>query len=197
MIVFCFFFKDFGGPPARKNPCCFLWVFPCFSKTARKRRSGLRGSAKRFPSFEVRCQNQCHAEGGATKRGVSKCEQTQANADKRGQTQTNAEAKTQANASKREQTWTNANKCIRPPLLRFFYNPLCNPLTEVTWKQHPRSIFFVILCSLRCIASCVLGWAFAVALCQLQGQNASSRLQNSTWTSVRTLHGCLETTIVM
>ena len=26
---------------------------------------------------------QCHAEGGATKGGVSKCEQTQTNADKR------------------------------------------------------------------------------------------------------------------
>ena len=66
---------------------------------------------------------QCHAEGGATKGGGSKCEQTQANADKRGQTQANAEAKTQANASKREQTWTNANKRLHPPLLRFFTPP--------------------------------------------------------------------------
>ena len=29
------------------------------------------------------CSIQCHAEGGATKGGVSKCEQTQANADRR------------------------------------------------------------------------------------------------------------------
>ena len=43
---------------------------------------------------------QCHAEGGVTKGGVSKCEQTQTNASKR----------RGANASKREQMWTNANK---------------------------------------------------------------------------------------
>ena len=70
-------------------------------------------------------RTQCHAEGGATKGGVSKCEQTQANADKRGQTQTNAEAKTQANASKRGQTQTNA---YTPPLYCGFLHPLCNPL---------------------------------------------------------------------
>ena len=71
---------------------------------------------------------QCHAEGGATKGGVSKCEQTQAKADKRGQAQANAEAKTQANASKREQTRTNANKRLHPPLLRFFTPPFAIPL---------------------------------------------------------------------
>ena len=71
---------------------------------------------------------QCHAEGGATKGGVSKCEQTQANADKRGQTQANAEAQTQANASKREQTWTNANKRLHPPLLQIFTPPFAIPL---------------------------------------------------------------------
>ena len=74
--------------------------------------------------------DQCHAEGGATKGGVSKCEQTQANADKRGQTQANAEAQTQANASKREQTWTSANKRLHPPLLRFFTPPFAIPLSE-------------------------------------------------------------------
>ena len=66
---------------------------------------------------------QCHAEGGATKGGVSKCEQTRINAEKRWQTQANAEAKTQANASKSEQTWTNENKRLHPPLLRFFTPP--------------------------------------------------------------------------
>ena len=54
------------------------------------------------------CNDQCHAEGGATKGGVSKREQMQTNADKSGQTQANAEAQTQANASKRGQTQTNA-----------------------------------------------------------------------------------------
>ena len=75
-------------------------------------------------------ENQCHAEGGTTKGGVSKCEQTQANADKRGQTQANAEAQTQANASKREQTRTNANKRLHPPLLRFFTPPFAIPLEK-------------------------------------------------------------------
>ena len=80
-------------------------------------------------------ENQCHAEGGATKGGVSKCEQTQANADKRGQTQANAEAQTQANAGKREQTWTNANKRLHPPLLRFFTPPFAIPLENKQKKQ--------------------------------------------------------------
>ena len=78
---------------------------------------------------------QCHAEGGATKGGVSKCEQTQANADKRGQTQANAEAQTQANASKREQTWTNANKRLHPPLLGFFTPPFAIPLKARDWES--------------------------------------------------------------
>ena len=70
---------------------------------------------------------QCHAEGGATKGGVSKCEQTQANASKRRQTRTNASKRRGANASKREQTWTNANKRLHPPLLRFFTPPFAIP----------------------------------------------------------------------
>ena len=77
-------------------------------------------------------ESQCHAEGGATKGGVSKCEQTQANADKRGQTQANAEAKrkqTQASASKRGQTQRNAYT----PLYCGFYDPLCNPLRIETF----------------------------------------------------------------
>ena len=37
-------------------------------------------------SGEIPGKVQCHAEGGATKGGVSKCEQTQTNADKRRQT---------------------------------------------------------------------------------------------------------------
>ena len=46
-----------------------------------------------------------HAQRGATKGGVSKCKQTQTqtNADKRRQTQANAEAKTQTNMDKRKQ----------------------------------------------------------------------------------------------
>ena len=90
---------------------------------------------------------QCHAEGGATKGGVSKCEQTQANADKRGQTQANAEAKTQANASKREQTWTNANKRLHPPLLRFFTPPFAIPLfLHLNWAQFNRRERFWFRC---------------------------------------------------
>ena len=79
---------------------------------------------------------QCHAEGGATKGGVSKCEQMQTNADKRWQTQANAGAKTQANAgtktqanaSKREQTWTNANKRLHPLHCGFLHPPFAIPL---------------------------------------------------------------------
>ena len=47
-------------------------------------------------------------EGGATKGGVSKCEQTQTNADKRKQTQRRKRKQTRANVSKRGQTQTNA-----------------------------------------------------------------------------------------
>ena len=78
---------------------------------------------------ETHKQNsQCHAEGGATKGGVSKCEQTQTNADKRWQTQANAAAKTQANveanASKRGQTQTNA---YTPLYCGFLHPPLQSP----------------------------------------------------------------------
>ena len=73
----------------------------------------------------LRALFQCHAEGGATKGGVSKCEQTQANADKRGETQANAEAQTQrrkrkqarANVDKRKQTLTY------PPFIAVFFTP--------------------------------------------------------------------------
>ena len=61
-----------------------------------------------------------------------------ANADKRRQTQANAEAKTQANASKREQTCTNANKRLHPPLLRFFTPPFAIPLTELVQALQSR-----------------------------------------------------------
>ena len=92
-----------------------------------------------FPLIAVIALGQCHAEGGATEGGVSKCEQTQTNADKRRQTQANVEAKTQANASKREQTWTNANKRLHPPLLRFstppFAIPYWGPFSTVLRRQ--------------------------------------------------------------
>ena len=75
--------------------------------------------------------------GGRNKGGVSRCEQTQTNANKRRQTSTNASKRrgenaskrkqTQANASKRGQTQTNANKRLHPPLLRFFTPPLQSP----------------------------------------------------------------------
>ena len=66
--------------------------------------------------------------GGATKGGVSKCEQTQTNADKRKQTQ--RRKRRGENASKRGQTWTTASKrkqTLTPPFTAVFYTPLCNP----------------------------------------------------------------------
>ena len=81
-----------------------------------------QGADDRQLSDAIPAYNQCHAEGGATKRGVS--EQTQTNADKRWQAQANAKAKTQANASKREQTWTNASKRLHPPLFRKIRAPI-------------------------------------------------------------------------
>ena len=87
--------------------------------------------------FGVSWKGQCHAEGGATKGGVSRCEQTQTNADKHWQAQTDAEAKTQANASKRKQTRANADKrkqTLTPPFIVVSYTPRCNPLKRGGWK---------------------------------------------------------------
>ena len=103
--------------------------YPCLKNLAQRRQDdpGFRSGY----GFPVHGQNFSVTQRGAQERG-SKCEQTQANADKGGQTQANAEVQTQANASKREQTWTNANKRLHPPLLRFFSTPLkkvCNPLS--------------------------------------------------------------------
>ena len=74
----------------------------------------------RLVGFNVAGFSQCHAEGGATKGGRK---QTQANADKRKQTQTLRRKfkQTQANASKRGPTQTNAYtpfSCgsLHPPL---------------------------------------------------------------------------------
>ena len=64
---------------------------------------------------------QCQAEGGATKGGVSKCEQTQTNADKRKQTQTRKRKQTQANASKLGHRQTNA---YTPLFCGFLHPPL-------------------------------------------------------------------------
>ena len=89
--------------------------------------------------LEIYHQNQCHAEGGATKGGVSKCEQTQANADKRGQTQANAEAKTQANASKRGANVNKRKQTLTPPFIVDFYTPLCNPLKEIYHQNSSQS----------------------------------------------------------
>ena len=75
------------------------------------------------PNSWVEALYQCHAEGGVTKGGVSKCEQTQTNADKR-----RGETQRRKNASKREQTWTNASKRLHSPLLRFFAPPFAIPL---------------------------------------------------------------------
>ena len=65
-----------------------------------------------------------HVEGGATKGGVSNCEQTQTNADKRrGKTQRRKRKQTRANVDKCKQTLT-------PLYCNFFTPPLCNPLIE-------------------------------------------------------------------
>ena len=64
---------------------------------------------------------QRHAEGGATKRGGSKCKQTQTNADKRKQTQ----------RRKRKQTLTL-------PLLQFLAPPSAVPLKIPSIKQGGR-----------------------------------------------------------
>ena len=77
--------------------------------------------------------SQCHAEGGATKGGVSKCEQTHTNADKRRQTLANTSRRRGENASKRKQTRANVDKrkqTLTPPFIAVFYTPLCNPLIK-------------------------------------------------------------------
>ena len=70
--------------------------------------------------YFICCLISVSRRGGRNKGGHK---QIRANASERRQTRTNAEAQTQANASKREQTWTNADKCLHPPLLRFFTPP--------------------------------------------------------------------------
>ena len=118
-------------------PWIFGWIFP----PVFPREKGTKNPPKNPPQNSPRTlfgktplgflQNQCHAEGGATKGGVSKCEQTRANADKRGQTWTNASKRrgekrkqTQANTSKRGQTQTNA---YTPLYCSFLHPPLHSP----------------------------------------------------------------------
>ena len=147
------------GPPSYgtfSTPLrCQCSVFPVQKSTTEQTRSsfggvqkfsGERRSLVRFPPPIPLCtppyhgprfsrtrfkvpKLQCHAEGGATKGGVSKCEQTQTNADKRKKTQ---RPKTQPNANKHEQTWTNANKRLQPPLLQFFTPPFAISLKLMT-----------------------------------------------------------------
>ena len=75
---------------------------------------------------------QCHAERGGRNRGGRK--QMRANANKRGQTLTNANKRRGENASKRKQTRANADKrkqTLTPPFIVVSYTPLCNPLSFV------------------------------------------------------------------
>ena len=68
--------------------------------------------------------------GGATKGGLSKCEQTQTNADKRRQTLTNASKRRGENASKRKQMRANMDKrkqTLTPPLYCGFLHPPLQP----------------------------------------------------------------------
>ena len=69
---------------------------------------------------------QCHAEGGATKGGVSKCEQTQT---KRRLTLTNASKRRGKNASKRKQTQSKRGQPqtnAYTPSIAVSYTALCN-----------------------------------------------------------------------
>ena len=74
-----------------------------------------------YPRQRQKLLNQCHAEGGATKGGVSKCD-----ASKRRQTQTNASKRRGENASKRKQTRAN----VAPPFIAVSYTPLCKSLLK-------------------------------------------------------------------
>ena len=139
--------------------CRFSWELQHFGRAANRRFSQLflrklkETADLRGNPFVHFCLSASVTQRGRNKGGVSKCEQTQANADKRGQTQANAEAQTQtnadkrkqtqrrkrrgANASKREQTWTNANKRLHPPLLQgFLHPPFAIPLF-VWWVPNP------------------------------------------------------------
>ena len=82
-------------------------------------------------------RNQCHAEGGATRGGVSKREQTQTNADKRKQTQRRKRKQTQANASKRGQTQTNAYTRL---CCGFFTPPSAIPLRKFASEFWPTNL---------------------------------------------------------
>ena len=82
--------------------------------------------------FPVPTVNQCHEEGGVTKGGINKCEQTQTNTDKRKQAQRRKRKQTQGNVDKRKQTLT-------PPFIAVFYNSLCNPLSKHRMFWHSKS----------------------------------------------------------
>ena len=106
---------------------------------------GSGGSGSSFGSWKN--GSQCHAEGGATKGGVSKCEQTQTNADKHKPMQ-------RRNASKRKQTWTNANKRLHPPSFAVFTPPFAIPLgSDGSGFRFPVSVPFLghpVSCLLLC-----------------------------------------------
>ena len=105
-------------PQACASHATWVWIWPkpCTANSWRK-------SGKLWNLCGSRAENrvQCHAEGGATKGGDK---QMRANASKRRQTRTNAEAQTQANASKRGQTQTNA---YTPLYCGFLHPPLQSP----------------------------------------------------------------------
>ena len=62
---------------------CFFPFSSVFSSISKTNETGRHRSRDPFCETPKKTSVQCHAEGGATKGGVSKCEQTQTNADKR------------------------------------------------------------------------------------------------------------------
>ena len=124
---------------------------------------------------------QCHAEGGATKGGVSKM---RANANKRRQTLTNAEAKTQRRKRqrrKRKQTRANVDKrkqTLTPPFIAVFYTPLCNPLNSFFLRITSRE-------SMRESPRFVLPIAGPSKLCDVQSFNAAIVLRLQVFRTLR------------
>ena len=132
-----------SGKVSHRCRPCRLYGCPCLSMLAHVMQSETKtiiqplseyGFAYGFENGNATIFNkcQCHAEGGATKGGVSKCEQTQTNADKRKQTQRRKCKQTQANASKRGQTQTNAYT----PLYCGFLHPSLQSPSNVSCEPH-------------------------------------------------------------
>ena len=122
-------------PPLPKNPRTpslkrgILWTWGFSSRKNQKCQAPIK-LAQPVGALELRVGKLrtwglfCNRLGG-----VSKCEQTQTNADKRWQTQANAEAEnaSKRGSSKRSQTQTNA---YTPLYCVFLHPPPCNPFRE-------------------------------------------------------------------